>query len=35
MLEINKRIYLKDKNSFNKLKKCIDDYYNKIQSSKL
>lgn len=32
MLEINKRIYLRNQNNFYKLKKCIDDYYNKIQS---
>lgn len=31
MLEINKRIYLNNKNDFYKLKECIDDYYNKIQ----
>lgn len=31
MLEINKRIYLKNKDDFCKLKKSIDDYYNKIQ----
>lgn len=31
MLEINKRIYLNNKNDFYKLKQCIDDYYNKIQ----
>lgn len=32
MLEINKRIYLNNKNAFYKLKKCMDDYYHKIQS---
>lgn len=31
MLEINKRIYLNDKNNFNKLKQCIEDYYNEIK----
>lgn len=31
MLEINKRIYLNNKNDFYKLKQCIDDYYDKIQ----
>lgn len=31
MLEVNKRIYLEDKKDFYKLKKCIDDYYNKVQ----
>lgn len=30
MIEINKRIYLNDKKSFYKLKKCIADYYNNI-----
>jgi len=31
MLEINKKVYLSDKKNFNKLKECIDDYYNKIK----
>lgn len=31
MLEINKRIYLNDKNDFYKFKQCIDDYYSKIK----
>lgn len=31
MLEINKRVYLNNKNNFFKLKQCIDDYYEKIQ----
>ena len=31
MLEINKRIYLNDKNDFYKFKQCIDDYYDKIK----
>ena len=31
MLEINKRIYLNNKNDFYKLKKCIDECYDKIQ----
>ena len=31
MLEINKRIYLKNKTAFDKFKQCIEDYYNKIQ----
>ena len=30
MLEINKRIYLNNKNDFYKLRQCIDDYYEKI-----
>lgn len=32
MLEINKRIYLNNKNGFSKLKTCIDDYYKCILS---
>lgn len=32
MIEINKRIYLKDKKEYYKLKNCIEDYYKKIQS---
>lgn len=31
MLEINKRIYLNNKNDFYKLKQCINEYYNKIK----
>ena len=31
MIEINKRIYLNSKYDFNKLKKCINDYYDEIQ----
>lgn len=31
MLEINKRIYLNNGTDFYKLKKCIDDYYDKLQ----
>lgn len=31
MLEINKRIYLSNIKKFNKLKLCINDYYNKIK----
>ena len=31
MLEINKRIYLNDKNDFYKFKQCIDDYYDNIK----
>jgi len=30
MIEINKRVYLKDKNSFYKLKDCISDYPNRL-----
>ncbi len=31
MLEINKRIYLNNKDDFSKLKNCINDYYQKLQ----
>lgn len=31
MIEVNKRIYLQDKNKFYKLKNCLDDYYKEIQ----
>lgn len=31
MLEINKRIYLTNQNDFNKLKNCINNYYDKIK----
>lgn len=31
MIEINKRIYLKDKNDFFKVKTCLEDYYRKLQ----
>ena len=31
MLEINKRVYLNNKNDFYKFKQCIENYYNKIQ----
>lgn len=31
MLEINKRTYLNDNECFNRLKKCIEEYYNMVQ----
>lgn len=31
MIEINKRVYLDDRNSFYKLKNCLEEYYNKIR----
>ena len=31
MLEINKRVYLNNENDFLKLKKCINDYYQRLQ----
>lgn len=31
MIEINKKCYLNNKDDFNKLKKCIEDYYDKLE----